>query len=317
MYDRLRSWLPVAQEYGNARRDYVYLNGEPVAMKVYGDTDAWYWFLNDHLGTPQVLVNAAGLIVWEAGYMPFGEARIVTATIENNLRFPGQYFDAETGLHYNFHRYYNPATGRYITADPIGLAGGINLYAYVNGNPVNWVDPRGLDFSEGLINGLWGLIAGTAIAGVVVLSAPVSVATAFLVIGSAAGGFSTGVTMYESATQTKWVTGERLSQDEVGTRQGQLVIDAVTLGLVGTWGMKGMKNDKAFLHLSPKNRWKYEMGSLPVSDRRFSQVCDIPPQDRDIKWSEYNPVVLGKTVSEGPTPLARLPLLPGMLGSNQ
>ena len=64
-------------------------------------------------------------------------------TVVNHLRFPGQYFDEETGLHYNWHRFYDPETGRYISADPIGLAGGINLYAYVGGDPVNWIDPEG------------------------------------------------------------------------------------------------------------------------------------------------------------------------------
>ena len=73
---------------------------------------------------------------------------ITVEAVENNLRFAGQYYDDETGLHYNYHRYYDPATGRYLTADPIGLAGGINLFAYVQNNPINRVDPHGLFWSE-------------------------------------------------------------------------------------------------------------------------------------------------------------------------
>jgi RHS repeat-associated protein len=72
---------------------------------------------------------------------------VTKATEQNNLRFPGQYFDAETGLHYNWHRYYDPSTGRYISADPIGLDGGMNLYLYTGANPVNFIDPMGLDSS--------------------------------------------------------------------------------------------------------------------------------------------------------------------------
>ena len=87
---------------------------------------------------------APGQTVWKAAYLPFGNAEVLVDTVENNFRLPGQYYDAETGLHYNMFRYYDPATGRYITADPIGLSGGLNLYSYVNGNPVNAVDPLGL-----------------------------------------------------------------------------------------------------------------------------------------------------------------------------
>ena len=105
--------------------------------------DAIYQVHVDHLGTPQVLTDATGAIAWEAHYRPFGEA-ITSGSLTFNLRFPGQYHDAETGLHYNWHRYYDPQTGRYLTSDPIGLMGGLNPYAYAHGNPIANADPTGL-----------------------------------------------------------------------------------------------------------------------------------------------------------------------------
>jgi RHS repeat-associated protein len=103
-----------------------------------------YYYINNHLGAPQIITDDSGSVVWKAEYLPFGNVNILTADIKNNLRFPGQYYDAETGLHYNWNRYYDPETGRYIAADPIGLDAGINLYAYVGGDPINVADPRGL-----------------------------------------------------------------------------------------------------------------------------------------------------------------------------
>ncbi len=79
-----------------------------------------------------------------APYLPFDKAQLLIEQVGNNLRFPGQYFDNETGLHYNWYRYYDPETGGYISTDPIGLRGGMNLYAYVENDPVNWIDPWGL-----------------------------------------------------------------------------------------------------------------------------------------------------------------------------
>ena len=85
-----------------------------------------YYHITDHLGTQQLVTDDQGEIVWQTGSLPFGETQITNATMTNNLRFPGQYYDEETGLHYNLNIYYDPSTGRYLTPDPIGLAGGIN-----------------------------------------------------------------------------------------------------------------------------------------------------------------------------------------------
>jgi RHS repeat-associated protein len=92
------------------------------------------------------MTDSAGTVVWAADYKPFGETLSITASgnVTNSLRFPGQYFDLETGLHYNYFRDYNPVTGRYIEADRIGLKGGINLYRYVGNMPLRFSDPRGL-----------------------------------------------------------------------------------------------------------------------------------------------------------------------------
>lgn len=129
--------------------------------------DRVYYYHNDHLGTPQALSNAAGEKVWEAEYEPFGKATVNEdpdgdgISVINNLSFPGQYYAAETGLHYNYHRDYQPETGRYLEPDPIGAYGlamlsftakdpinfadgDTNLYAYVMSDPVNFVDPSGL-----------------------------------------------------------------------------------------------------------------------------------------------------------------------------
>jgi len=108
-----------------------------------------YHYQLDHLGTPQELTTPEGEIVWSAHYRAYGEiSRLDVGKIENRLRFQGQYFDEESGLHYNRHRYYNPDIGRYLTPDPVKLAGGINGYQYVP-NPTGWVDPLGLSACPG------------------------------------------------------------------------------------------------------------------------------------------------------------------------
>jgi RHS repeat-associated protein len=104
-----------------------------------------FYIAPDHLGAPHQITNAGGQVVWLWDHDPFGNgAPAAAAGFTYNLRFPGQYYDAETGLFYNYFRDYDPKLGRYVQSDPIGLAGGINTYAYVGGNPISNFDYFGL-----------------------------------------------------------------------------------------------------------------------------------------------------------------------------
>ena len=112
-----------------------------------------YYIHPDHLGTPRVITtsDATNTKVWEWGNsdafganLPNEDPSATGTAFKYNLRFPGQYFDQETGTHYNYFRDYDPATGRYIESDPIGLKGGINTYGYVSSQPLNFSDPNGL-----------------------------------------------------------------------------------------------------------------------------------------------------------------------------
>jgi RHS repeat-associated protein len=132
---------------GDVIEELVYLDDTPVATLRAG---AIYFIHGDPLGTPRIVTDDAQNIIWRWDSDPFGEAAPDQDSDGDgtdfvfNLRFPGQYYDAETKTHYNYFRDYNPATGRYTQSDPIGLSGGLNTYLYVNGNPVRYTDPQGL-----------------------------------------------------------------------------------------------------------------------------------------------------------------------------
>ena len=103
-----------------------------------------YYIYSDHHGVPLMAEDDIGRTVWSAQIDPYGLAHVDPAsTIDLSLRFPGHYFDAETGLHCNGSRYYSPELGRYLQSDPIGIGGGPNLYAY-SANPLKHVDVTGL-----------------------------------------------------------------------------------------------------------------------------------------------------------------------------
>ncbi|WP_353630343.1 RHS repeat-associated core domain-containing protein [Pseudomonas poae] len=143
----------IAEHHKDQHRSYLY---EPDSFRPLALLEGFgpkavkpYHYQLDHLGTPQELTDPDGEIVWSAHYRAYGEiSRLDAGKVDNPIRFQGQYFDQESGLHYNRHRYYNPDIGRYLTPDPVKLAGGINGYQYVP-NPTGWVDPRGLNTCPG------------------------------------------------------------------------------------------------------------------------------------------------------------------------
>jgi RHS repeat-associated protein len=98
----------------------------------------------DHLNRPIMLTDATKVNVWWASYEPFGKVRATGGTLTQNLGLPGQWFQLESGLAHNWHRHYDPTTGRYTTADPLGFVDGPSVYAYAGNNPQRMVDPSGL-----------------------------------------------------------------------------------------------------------------------------------------------------------------------------
>jgi RHS repeat-associated protein len=127
-----------------ATKEYIYLGDTPIAVVQAGNI---LTIQTDHLDTPRQLTDNTKKVVWNWAYSAFGENQPTnTNNTVFNLRYPGQYYDAESKLHYNINRYYDPATGRYTQSDPIGLSGGINTYTYVGGNSIRWSDSSGLQF---------------------------------------------------------------------------------------------------------------------------------------------------------------------------
>ena len=145
-YDQAGQLIAETDAAGNMIKAYMWLHGQPLAM--IDGSGAVYYFHCDHLGTPQRLTDASGGVVWSGDYLPFGEVDVTVEGVVNNLRFAGQYFDQETGLHYNYHRYYDPGLGRYLRADPwkgdIKKPDTLHPYFYVSSNPINYIDKTGL-----------------------------------------------------------------------------------------------------------------------------------------------------------------------------
>lgn len=179
----------------SALTEIVYLEGTPVLALKDGAT---YFIQADHLNAPRLVKNSAGAASWRWKSDAYGVGAADqnpggAGVFEFNSRFPGQQFDSETGLYYNNARYYDPAVGRYISSDPIGLAGGVNTFLYANANPNGLSDPSGNFGIAGAVIG-FGFGAGTKALSMYLAGDSMSWQGAGSVLLAGAGGAAAGAT---------------------------------------------------------------------------------------------------------------------------
>jgi RHS repeat-associated protein len=241
------------------KRDHCYwpMSFVPLLMRVQGVVYRSHTAPN---GAPLRLTAPGGRVVWEAEHDTFGRAYIRISEVDQPLRLQGQYADDEFGfaLHYNRFRYFDPATGRYLTPDPIGVAGGLNLYLYVGNNPLNNADPLGLWWKTAL-----AVIAAVAVAAVVVITAPVTAPLALVVIGAGAAAGAAGFMVNEALNQEEFCLSCILVAGLKGALVGALaavpfvfVPASAGIGVVaGTGGVSGLIGYSADVAMTPGAEW--------------------------------------------------------------
>ncbi len=142
-------------ESGNPIQETIYLGNIPLG--IIRDNNIFRIFASQE-NAPRVITDESGKVVWRWSSTPFGEKQPDESPDGNdfnfsyNLRYPGQYHDTETGLNYNFHRYYQPLIGRYLQSDPTGLEGGLNSYVYTDNNPITRIDINGHKYTKTITN---------------------------------------------------------------------------------------------------------------------------------------------------------------------
>jgi RHS repeat-associated protein len=144
-YDLMGYLIAETDAAGVVSKEYIWTEGmTPVAqIDVNAGVDMVHYLHIDHLMTPRFATTAGRQISWRWEGEAFGNTNDQDGQVEVNLRFPGQYYDQETGLHYNLDRYYDASLGRYVSSDSVGLSAGLNSFGYANGSPITYYDPAG------------------------------------------------------------------------------------------------------------------------------------------------------------------------------
>jgi len=159
VYDEAGHLIGEFNSAGKLIEETVYLGDMPIAII---EPTGAYFVRSDYRNAPRQIDNSLKSAVWSWDPGDFGNTNPIQnlggTTFAYNLRFPGQYYDAENLTNYNYFRTYDPTTGRYLESDPSGLGGGTNTYAYVGGNPISKIDRRGLDGEDfAYAMGLWSI----------------------------------------------------------------------------------------------------------------------------------------------------------------
>ncbi|WP_158813296.1 RHS repeat-associated core domain-containing protein [Methylocapsa sp. S129] len=150
LYDESGHVIVETDGNGVSLREYIWLDDLPVAIidQVNTASPILYYVHADHLNRPIMVTDSTGASVWQAVWTPFGAPLSITGTLTYDARFPGQWFQIENGLNWNWNRHYDPTTGRYVQVDPLGLttllSDGPSVYGYAGQAPLGWTDPRGL-----------------------------------------------------------------------------------------------------------------------------------------------------------------------------
>jgi RHS repeat-associated protein len=209
----------------NSSVDYV--NGPAIDQKLQqsSSTTGTQYFLQDHLGSVRALTNSSGGVVEQRQYEPFGAA---SDSSLSRYGHSGRESDEVTGLTYNRARWYDSQQGRFLSEDPIGIAGGLNLYSYVANNPISFNDPMGLS-RESFLNGFWNTFAVSfAVSAVISAAIALTGGTAAAVIGMLValyGGYQLLVAIQD-------LMASNLCTDEFDERLGELV-GSVLGGILG------------------------------------------------------------------------------------
>jgi RHS repeat-associated protein len=274
----------------------------------------------DFRGSTVALTDKTGKVVDRFQYGPYGELVKGDAAVTPFL-FNGKYgvMTDDNGLYYMRARFYSPAMKRFVNQDVLlgNLSKGqtLNRFAFVTGRPVSLVDPWGLsakDMWDGAVDGFFGAVGGAAVAFLIISTLPVSapVMTAIAIVASGTGGFVMGVKMHEVYTRRNYWSGTELTSSEVDYRKGHLLIDVGALGAGCTWFRIRSPDSKAlsdweWLNLSPRLRRQYEVGLSTVSDAKYREIGDLPPELRGLTILDTDWKNAFKNISSGPGPAGR------------